>query len=766
MCGRRTVWMPRVCRRRSPESIDAMRSRLVVPLFVAVVAVMFLAGEAVASKRTPVRSTRSGGSKTLGTHGVAPGAPGSPADFAPADKHGFGTSRTLASNVWFTVESGELSEVYYPRLDTPAYRDLQFVVSDGHSFAQREAGSTVQRTTVVDPRSLTYRQVNTDRLRRWRLIKTYVTDPNRSTVMINVRFQSLTGHPYRLYVLADPSLSNNGNDDSGICSRSALIAFDSQASAAVITRPGLIEASCGYKGTSDGWTDLSAHDRMLWHFASAPTGNIVETGRTALTGTRGRQELTLALGFGARAGDAVSAARASLSAGWSGLASRYAAGWHSYLASLKTPPHSLISGAERREYPVSAMVLAASEDKSFRGAFVASPTMPWAWGTGLQTPTGPYHLVWSRDLYEIATALIADGDVGGAQRALHFLLFRQEQPDGSFPQNSDVTGKPVLTNLQLDEVADPIILAWQLGADDAATWARVKLAADFIVGWHDDQGHTAPYTPQERWENQAGYSPATIAAEIAGLVCAADIARHNGDGASAARYLQTADTWQSKLNSWTLTTTGPYGPAYYLRLTKDGNPNAGTTYNIGDSGPAAIDQRDVVDPSFLEMVRLGIKSPTDPNILSTIGVVDRQLSDLTPNGRFWHRYTGDGYGEQRNGAPWNVGFPPGSQTTIGRLWPIFAGERGEYELAAGHGAGRELAAIAATANDGGMLPEQVWDQNPPSGQNGFEPGTPTFSATPLAWTHAQFIRLGWSIDAGHPVEQPAIVACRYVRTCS
>ena len=99
------------------------------------------------------------------------------------------------------------------------------------------------------------------------------------------------------------------------------------------------------------------------------------------------------------------------------------------------------------------------------------------------------------------------------------------------------------------------------------------------------------------------------------------------------------------------------------------------------------------------------------------------------------------------------------------MWPIFAGERGEYELAAGHGAGAQLASIAATANDGGMLPEQVWDQNPPSGQPGFAPGTPTFSATPLAWTHAQFIRLAWSITAGHPVEQPSVVACRYVRKC-
>src|SRR5205085_2108286 len=208
----------------------------------------------------------------------------------------------------------------------------------------------------------------------------------------------------------------------------------------------------------------------------------------------------------------------------------------------------------------------------YRGAYVASPTMPWAWGTGLENPSGAYHLVWARDLYQIATALLAAGDTAGAHRALDYLFLRQQKSDGSFPQNSTVDGTPHWTNTQLDEVADPIVLAWQLGQFDAGTYAHVKRAADYIVA-------NGPATPQERWENQSGWSPATIAAEVAGLVCAADIARRNGDAASARQYLQTADTWQANVNTWTLTTTGPYGPAYYLRLTKDGNPNDGTTYN-------------------------------------------------------------------------------------------------------------------------------------------------------------------------------------------
>ena len=669
---------------------------------------------------------------------IAPAATTPKPNWLPADKQGFGTSRTLASKVWFTLEGGELSEVYYPTLDTPSFRDLQFSV-DGVT----ERDGAVHRAALLDPHSPTYRQINTDKSRRWRLIKTYVTDPSRSVVLIDVDFQSLDGRRHRVSMFANAAPSNETDISPGSCSPSGVLASDARMAIAVAASPALRHLAC----------------------TPSSDGIVASTASTGLTGKPGHQQLILALAFAHDRSGALSAAHASLRAGWTTVGRRYANGWHTYLTRLRQAPRSLASVREREEYSVSEVVLAASEDKTYRGAFIASPTMPWAWGTGLQTPSGPYHLVWSRDLYEIATALIADGDVAAARRALDFLLFRQQQADGSFPQNSDVTGKPALTNLQLDEVSDPIILAWQLGAHDRATWTHVKLAADFIMGWHDDQGHTAPYTPQERWENQAGYSPATIASEIAGLVCAASIARQNGDTASAAKYLQTADAWHAQLNAWTFTTTGPYGSrSYYLRLTKDGNPNAPTTYNVGDSGPT-LDQRAVVDPSFLELVRLGVVAPNDPHILSTLPVVDAQLSADTPNGRFWHRYNGDGYGEQRNGAPWDVGFPPGSQTTIGRVWPIFAGERGEYELAAGHGAAAELHAMAAAANAVGLIPEQVWDQNPPSGQSGFAPGTPTFSATPLAWSHAQFIRLAWSIAAGHPVEQPTVVACRYVRTC-
>ncbi len=201
-------------------------------------------------------------------------------------------------------------------------------------------------------------------------------------------------------------------------------------------------------------------------------------------------------------------------------------------------------------YTTATMVIAAHEDKTYRGAFVASLSTPWGQATNADNAgVAGYHAVWARDLYQMTTALIADGDTAAAGRALDYLFTVQQKPDGSFPQNSWLNGSPYWGGLQLDEVSFPLVLADQLGRTDAATWAKVERAADFVVAH-------GPSTPQERWEENGGYSPATIAAEIAGLVSAADIATKNGDTAAATGYLSTADSWRARVNDWTYTTSG------------------------------------------------------------------------------------------------------------------------------------------------------------------------------------------------------------------
>ncbi|MFC3892386.1 glycoside hydrolase family 15 protein [Lentzea rhizosphaerae] len=438
---------------------------------------------------------------------------------------------------------------------------------------------------------------------------------------------------------------------------------------------------------------------------------------------------TFAVGFGA------GVAQTALDRGFGVVAREYAQGWHAYLDGLKRP-----RSADRRLYDMSVMVLAATEDKANPGASIASPSFPWAFGFDreLAPELGPYALVWPRDLYHVATAMIAAGDTGFAERSLDFMLRRQQQPDGHLPQNTRVDGTPFWKSVQLDETAAPLLLAWHLGRHDKSTTDSLRRAADYLLSYPN-----APFSEQERWENQSGYSPATIASAVAGLVCFADLLQRNGENAD--RYLAAADEWQRNVEGWTATRSGPYEPKpYYLRLTKDGKPDQGTKYNLGDNNPDDIDQRAVVDPSFLELVRLGVKRADDPVVRNTVAVVDRQLKEQG----YWHRFTQDGYGETADGGPWNV---PNPVRTYGRLWPLLSGERGEYELLIGQkaSAAKRLREIAATANSGLMLPEQVWG------------GRGTTSATPLAWTHAQYVRLAWSLDAGRPVERPDVVANRY-----
>ena len=612
----------------------------------------------------------------------------------PADKQAFGTAHDLRSKVWFTLGSTGMDEAYWPRIDRPAVRSLAFEVG-----GKLESAAATGQVTASDPRSLTPQQVVTARDGSWRITKTYVTDPARDVVLIDVDVRSLNGRPLRLSTDLRAGLDK-----------------DRRAETALLARPALREID-GVRST----------------------------------------HVTLALGLGRTRQAAQDAAAASLAQGFAAVSASYAKGWHGYLDSL--PPRPAAAAPYAALYDTSLLVLAASEDKTYRGASVASPSMPWAWGQNtIEKPSGVYHLVWSRDLYQVATAQLAAGDRAAAERSLDFLLFRQQKPDGSFPQNSEADGTEHWKEIQMDQVGMPIILAWQLGRTDARTLAKVRLAGEYLV-------ENGPLTGQERWENQRGWSPATIAAEIAGLVTGADLLRRTGDATTAARWEATADAWQRSVQAWTATTNGPLstGP-YYLRVTKDRAPNRATTYNVGDSGPSAADQRRVVDPSFLDLVRLGVKPASDPVIENTVRVVDDQLKVTSRLGTFWHRFSYDGYGETSTGEPWEIGKPD-TYETYGRAWPLLAGERGEYELASGRPATEQLASMAAAAGSALMLPEQVWDGRPPSSGTAATPGKGTLSATPLAWSHAQFVRLALSIDAGAPVERPAIVACRYAVVC-
>ncbi len=677
---------------------------------------------------------------------TAPGEPGIASAWTTGAKQGLGTSTTTASKVWYTIGQGITDEVYYPTADTPDVQDLQYMITDGSTFTDLERDATTHQVSLADPRSLTYRQTNTATNGRYRITKTYITDPNRPTVLVQTRFQVLSGGPLALYVLFNASLNNSGGGDTGATVGGQLVGSDGPVSSALAVSGGFAATTNGYSGTSsDGYQDLTAHHRLTATYDSAPTaGNLVQTAQIPVGADT---TFTLALAFGSTGTEASANAAASLSTGFTTLSVSYQSGWHSYLDSLAAPPISVTSTGRTGQYQVAAMVIRAHEDKTYRGAFVASLTVPWGDAVNADTCcTAGYHAVWARDLYEMATAEIAVGDTAAANRALDYLFDVQERADGSYPQNTRLDGTPVFGSLQLDEVADPILLAWQLGRFDPASYARIKLSAEYL-------SHHGPSTPEERWEEAGGYSPATLAAEIAALVCAADIATRNNDPGAASFYLQVADSWHAQVDSWTYTTSGHLGGGrYYERIDDNANPNDGHTLCVANGG-GCWDERDVVDAGFLELVRLGVKAPTDPQVTTSLGVVDATIRVATPEGDLFHRYNHDGYGETATGAPYTgVG--------VGRAWPVLTGERGEYELAAGQptAAVNRLATMAGAANAGLLIPEQVWDQ---PDAHGFTLGQGTGSATPLAWAMAQFVRLAVSISAGHNVETPTVVANRY-----
>jgi glucoamylase len=666
----------------------------------------------------------------------APNGPGALPTWRTGGKEAVGTSTTVASKVWFTLQGGILTEVYYPRLDTADVRTLEFAISDGKKVCV-ESQDMVHSLERVEGHALLYRQTSQDGDGKFKITKTYATDPQRDVLLIDISFSAPQG--YFLYVLFDPALKNSGYGDTGFTQGDVLVTQKADITAALVSAPAFTELTNGFAGTSDGYTDLLLHHALTQKYGRAEDGNVFQAAKLPSSG-----HILLALGFGQDPDSAVDAARKSLARGFSAVSAEYVAGWKEYVGGLRH-----VSPQHERMFQLSAMVLKAHEDKTYRGAMIASMSVPWGFAVNASQPTvGGYHLVWARDLYEVATGLLAAGDRQAAERALNYLLTVQQKPDGSFPQNSWLDGRPYWTALQMDEISYPLVLAWQLGRTDAETWTKhLRPEAEFVVAH-------GPGTQQERWEEVSGYSPSTMAAEIAGLVCAADIARKNGAAEDAERYLHTADEWSSDLEKWLVTTTGHLSKpgaasGYYMRINATTDPNDGATLDVHNGG-GVWDKRDVVDAGFLELVRLGVRPATDPIIANSVSVIDSAIRIETPNGPGFRRYSHDGYGETYFGGPWiNEG--------IGRLWPIFTGERGEYEIALGHDPLLWIATMEKFSNAGGMIPEQVWDQADPT-QSHFVFGSGTGSATPLAWSMAQYLRLVVCAEEKRIVEMPAVVA--------
>jgi len=681
---------------------------------------------------------------------VAFGAPGIEPRWTSSAKEGVGTAYHTSCRLWFTLSHGIVNEIYYPHVDQPNTRDFQFLISDGETFCHEEKRDLTHAIEYPERDCLFYRLTNVEPRRRYRLVKYVFADPHRSVLLVHTKLEvldeSLRGR-LSVYALLAPHLAGCGAGNSGWCSEigdnKLLHAQRKNTHLLMACSSGFSRRSVGYVGFSDGWQDLMHNFKMDWEFKAAENGNIALTAEVEL---RDDGEFTVAVALGRSYQSAATKLFQSLAEPFELKRESYIRQWQ---RAVIDPKFDFTSDTtdDGGMYRLSRCVLLAHEDKVFQGAIVASLSIPWG-ETKSDQDLGGYHLVWTRDLVHSATALLATGQIGTPLRALIWLAAIQ-RPDGSFPQNSWIDGTAYWSGLQLDQVAFPILLAWRLHKQDAldlfSPRAMILRAAARLIA----QG---PVTAQDRWEENAGYSPSTLAVVIAALVCTAEWAKEFGKTEVADFILAYADWLAAHVEEWTVTTKGELIeglPRHYIRINPadpvapdphaDPNKTIIQLANGGGIHPA----RNVVGGDFLHLVRFGIRKPDDAIVRDSIEVIDGVLKHELPQGPGWRRYNHDGYGQKDDGSAFDG-------TGVGRCWPILTGERGHYELAAGRDSKPFIRSMEDFANEGGMLTEQLWDGpdlshkgRTHSGESGthMKPGCPTGAAMPLCWSHAEYVAL-------------------------
>jgi glucoamylase len=673
-----------------------------------------------------------------------------------------GTSAGAQSRIWFTLSHGIIDEVYFPYIDQPNTRDLGLLVTDGSDFfseEKRDATHVIEQVAIGVPG---YRLLNACNRGRYRIHKTIITDPRRDVVLQATRFEPLIGkvQDFHVYALLAPHLENHGSGNSGWVGSykgvPMLFARRGSTTLALACSTSFGGMSCGYAGASDGWQDISRNKRMTAFYEAASDGNIALTAELLLPDDG---KFTLALGFGPDTESAAQQALSALIQPFKGTLDLYVREWQAYQAQCL----DLKDGRSPiNYYRVSTALLKCCESKDVPGGLIASPSIPWGFSKG-DNDLGGYHLVWTRDQVEGAGGLLAAGDVAGAYQILVYLLSTQEA-DGHWPQNMWMDGTGYWSGIQMDETAFPILLAYGLRRSDALNglkvWPAIYKAAAYIV-------LNGPVTSEDRWEEDGGFSPFTLAVEVAALLAAADFADDAGEPATAEYLRQTADIWNANIERWTYVTGTELAKkcgvdGYYVRIAPADSADASSPcfgfVPIKNRPPdqCSAPAAEVVSPDALALVRFGLRSADDPRIRNTVAVIDTILKKETETGPVWHRYNNDGYGEHEDGSPFDG-------TGIGRGWPLLAGERAHYELARGNRTGAEelLHVIEAQTSPGGFIPEQVWDA-PDIPERELFNGHPSGSAMPLMWAHAEYLKLLRSLHDGQIFDLPPQTVQRYL----
>ena len=698
---------------------------------------------------------------------AAPHGPGTQARWTSSAKTGIGTALSNNSRVWFTLSHGIFNEVYYPSIDQACIRDMGLIVTDGRTFFSEEKRDADSRVHWLADGAPGFRLVNTCRSGRYRIEKEIVTDPARDTVLQHTLFIPQEGvlSDYHLHVLLAPHLGNQGSGNSAwiddIDGTPVLLARRGGNSLALACSAPWLKRSAGYVGSSDGWHDLKAHRSMTWEYTRADDGNVALTAEIDLIASK--RSFVLALGFGTDPEHAARNAIASLRGGFEKAKHDYLAGWKGWNETL-SPPHDGTSGPSDLFWS-SLAVLRTHESKLAPGGLIASLSIPWGFSKG-DDDVGGYHLVWSRDMVETAGGLLAAGAHDGVRRVLSYLRTTQET-DGHWSQNMWLDGSPYWDGIQMDETALPILLVdlahrhrALAKADLVPFWPMVKRAAGYLV-------RNGPVSPQDRWEEDPGYSPFTVAAQIAALLVAAELADSSHEASIGTYLRETADVWHSSIDRWMYVSATDWCrrfhvEGYYVRIAPkeaaDGGARFASRVSIKNVS-AAEDTRvaaHLVSPDAFALVRFGLRAADDPRVHDTAKVIDALLKVETPTGPTWHRYNGDGYGEHEDGMPFDG-------TGIGRGWPLLTGERAHYELAHGRvdSAKSLLAAMESFANEGGLISEQVWDSQDIVAHE-LRLGRPSGSAMPLVWAHAEHLKLRRSLQDGRCFDLPPQTVRRYL----
>lgn len=696
----------------------------------------------------------------------APGAPGLPPRWTSSAKDGVGTALSPRSAVWFTHSHGILDEIYYPRVDQACTRDCGLIITDGQmgglfSEEKRDTVTVVERPSAGVPAFMIR---NSCRQGRFVIEKRVVADPMHDCVLQKI---SLTvtgdGAGLRVFVLLAPHLVNGGLHNTGWTEHykqhDMLFASGDGTSLALASGTGFLARSVGYVGVSDGWQILRRSGFLSEVYDRAEDGNVA-----LVAELDPRQPMLLAIGFGRKPAEAAFQAAASLARGFERAEAEYVANWERWQAGLEPLDPARCAGAHNF-YRVSTTVLRCHESPLFPGGNIASLSIPWGASKG-DDDLGGYHLVWPRDLVETAGAMLACGALADARRTLDYLRTIQEA-DGHWPQNVWLDGSAYWSGLQMDETAFPVLLAdlaFRNGAVSAAElrdyWPMIRAACGYIIT-------NGPATGQDRWEENAGYTPATLAVEIAALLVGAEIADRVGHAVSAGFMRDTADAWNADIESWIYVTGTALAQkcgvaGYYLRIAPEGDHDLA---DVGSHDRIAVRNRpadqaeivadELVGADALALVRLGLRAADDRRILDTLVVIDHLTKVDLPQGPVWRRYNCDGYGEHHDGRPFDG-------TGHGRAWPLLSGERAHYAIAADDLAGADALrrTIEGCASDGGLLPEQVWDADDIPDYE-LRRGRPSGSAMPLVWAHAEYIKLIRSLRDEAVFDMPPQTVRRY-----